>query len=197
MNKKTVAVFLVLISVISIFAGAAAASLITEIKAQERKDFKVVIDGKTEVFKTAKGDIVYPILYDGTTYLPIRAIGEIMDKDVYWYEKEKRIELKDKEVKAPTVTDADIIVTDDKNKKQEQKPVIDESGFIGKEKAKEIALNKAKLKAADVKFLRVELDKENGVYIYEVEFQNGLTEYSADIKAIDGTIVDWDVDIDD
>lgn len=67
--------------------------------------------------------------------------------------------------------------------------------FIGEEKAKEIALQKAGLSAADVKFVRVEIDRENGVPVYEVEFNEGPKEYSAEIKADDGTILEWDVDM--
>ncbi len=76
-----------------------------------------------------------------------------------------------------------------------QKP--DESNFIGKDRAKEITLKKAGLTADDVFFDRIELDFDNGVWEYEVEFKQGRTEYSADIKADDGTIISWEKDIDD
>ena len=69
--------------------------------------------------------------------------------------------------------------------------------FIGEEKAKEIALEKAGLSAADVKFVRVEIDREFGTAVYEVEFRDGFKEYSAEIKADDGTILEWDVDFGD
>lgn len=66
--------------------------------------------------------------------------------------------------------------------------------LIGEEKAKEIALEKAGLTADEVSFDRVELDRENGGLRYEVEFKKELTEYSAEISAIDGTIVSWEVE---
>lgn len=66
--------------------------------------------------------------------------------------------------------------------------------FIGEERAKEIALEKAALSASEVRFDRVELDLDDGVWRYEVEFRQGLTEYDADISATDGTILSWDVD---
>ena len=149
-------------------------------------------------FKNVDGDRVYPILYDGTTYLPVRAIGEIMDKDVYWYEAEKRIEFKDKK-KTPTVTDADVIVEDNKKPKDKKENHVQplEKDVIGKEKAKMIALEKAKLKENEVSFIKVELDKDNGIWKYEVEFRKGLKEYSAEIKADDGKILDWEADFDD
>ena len=46
-------------------------------------------------------------------------------------------------------------------------------------------------------YINVKLEKDNGIYVYDVEFRKGMTEYNADIKAEDGTILEWDVDIDD
>lgn len=44
----------------------------------------IYISGAKFTPKNAKGDTVAPILKDGTTYLPIRAIGEAFDKNVSW-----------------------------------------------------------------------------------------------------------------
>ncbi len=203
--KKRRGLALTLALILAFGTGVVAKETFDVIKAQLRPDFVIEIDGVEREFKNAQGEVVYPVLYDGTTYLPLRAISEIMGKTVYWYENEKRIEIKDEKKKdLPTVTDADIIVADDtqkdkdKNKdKDKVKEEIDLSAFIGEEKAKEIALEKAQLKAEDVKFIKVELDKERGVAVYEVEFNYGLKEYSAEIKADDGTIVEWDVEFDD
>ena len=197
--KKRISLIAVVAVVLAFGAGAVAKNVYENIKAQIRYDFVVEIDGTEREFKNVDGERVYPIIYDGSTYLPIRAIGEIMDKKVYWHEEEKRIELKDEKATSTTVTDADVIITEDKT--QETTPKADaaysEEGYIGKDKAKAIALEKAGLKEADVKFVKVELDRERGTVVYDVEFNQGLKEYSAEIKADDGTIVEWDVDIDD
>ena len=204
--KKRITLFTTsVLCVASIAVGAVAASVIKEIKAELRPDFTVVVDGETKDFKNVKGDKVYPILYDGTTYLPLRAIGELMGKTVYWYEDEKKIELKEEKT---TVTDADVIiggadaptnivVTDKKDKEKDINKAVDTTEFIGIDEAKEIALEKAGLKADEVIFDRVELDKDNGVWKYEVEFKKGLIEYDAEIKAIDGTVLSFEKDIDD
>lgn len=71
---------------------------------------------------------------------------------------------------------------------------VDTSRFIGEEKAKSIALQKAGITSEGVIFDRVEFDGDDGVWRYEVEFRKGRTEYDADIKAIDGTIMSWDID---
>ena len=45
---------------------------------------KLVIDGEEITPKDVDGNIVEPFIYNGTTYLPVRAIGEAFDKDVHW-----------------------------------------------------------------------------------------------------------------
>jgi len=106
-KRRSIIMAVALISAFS--TGAVAKNVFDIIKAEIRTDFVIEIDGEKQIFKNANGDRVYPILHDGTTYLPIRAIGELMNKDVYWYEEDKRIEFKDKK-QTPTVTDADVII---------------------------------------------------------------------------------------
>ena len=45
---------------------------------------KIVIDGRELVPTDADGNRVDPIIIDGTTYLPVRAIANAFDKAVYW-----------------------------------------------------------------------------------------------------------------
>lgn len=78
----------------------------------------------------------------------------------------------------------------------QENSIISSSDFIGEDKAREIALEKAGLSASEVVFDRTELDFDDGIYRYEVEFRQGNTEYDADIKADDGTIISWDIDRD-
>ncbi len=80
--------------------------------------------------------------------------------------------------------------------KPDNKGKTDKSQFIGEEKAKSVALEKAGLSADAVTFDKVELDRDDGVWQYEVEFRKDRTEYDADIKADDGSILSWDVDND-
>ncbi len=79
----------------------------------------------------------------------------------------------------------------------ENKTTANSQNLIGEEKAKEIALQKAGLSHGEVIFDRVELEKDNGVWHYEIEFKKGRSEYDADINASDGTIMSWETDIDD
>ena len=47
-------------------------------------NIKIYVDGNRIDPKDANGNIVEPFIYNGTTYLPVRAIGEALGKDVSW-----------------------------------------------------------------------------------------------------------------
>lgn len=72
------------------------------------------------------------------------------------------------------------------------KTQIDTSKFIGEEKAKELALKKAELGADSVKFDRIELDRDDGVWQYEVDFRHGDMEYDIDINAENGEVLSFE-----
>jgi uncharacterized membrane protein YkoI len=70
----------------------------------------------------------------------------------------------------------------------------DTSKFIGEEKAKELALKRAEIAAEGVKFDRVELDYDDGIWQYEVDFTHGNTEYDVDINAETGEILSFETE---
>ena len=47
-------------------------------------NIKIYIDGGEIVPKDANGNVVEPFIYNGTTYLPVRAISNAFGKDVEW-----------------------------------------------------------------------------------------------------------------
>ena len=67
------------------------------------------------------------------------------------------------------------------------------SKYIGRSRAKEIALAKAGLAASQIYGFEIELD--DGVY--EIEFKYNGMEYSMDINAVTGTITDFETEYDD
>ena len=62
----------------------------------------------------------------------------------------------------------------------------DRSGYITEEKAVEAALAKYGIRKSEVTDLSVELDCDDGILLYEVEFRSGDTEYEVDINAVTG-----------
>ena len=63
------------------------------------------------------------------------------------------------------------------------------SGDIGYAKAKSIALNHAGVSESKAYDMEIELDEEDGMLVYEVEFKSGGMEYSYEIDAATGAIV--------
>lgn len=60
-------------------------------------DIKLVVDGNPVVFgKDAAGKQIEPFAYEGTTYLPIRAVGEAINKRVTWDAKTQTVHLGEK-----------------------------------------------------------------------------------------------------
>lgn len=64
------------------------------------------------------------------------------------------------------------------------------------EEAKKIALDHAGLKENDVTQLDIDLDRDNGVLKYEVDFHHGDIEYDYDINAVTGEVISADKDRD-
>ena len=52
-----------------------------------------MVDGVARTFYAINGQEVHPISYGGTTYLPVRSIGELMNKNVDWNNDTKTITL--------------------------------------------------------------------------------------------------------
>lgn len=66
---------------------------------------------------------------------------------------------------------------------------------IGVERAKEIALAHAGLSNYKVSFVKAQLDNEDGVKVYDIDFYSGNVEYDYEISVADGTIISADQDI--
>ena len=66
---------------------------------------------------------------------------------------------------------------------------------ISGEQAKEIALNHAGLSKNDVTFLKENVEYDDGLKCYDVEFYNNLNEYDYKIDAQNGSILEYDSDI--
>ena len=88
MKKKTLALILTLCmtltAVIGFTAGAAAAGGLQEIKAYLNSGISIKLDGEAKVLTDASGVRTYPISYNGTTYLPIRSIADLLGVEVNW-----------------------------------------------------------------------------------------------------------------
>ncbi len=98
------------------------------------------------------------------------------------------------EVKASdgTVLEKDV---DKERKSVNSTPASDE--YISEDKAKSIAFDHASVKAADVKFSKAELDRDDLIVHYDIEFVVGDFEYEYEINAKSGKVIAYDKEIND
>ena len=204
MNKKLTALLTTGALAAGIVVGASANGIIQKVQSELRGDFVVQTNGQIQTLKNANGEVVYPMLYEGTTYLPVRAIAELNNKEVIWYEDTKTIDIVDK--KSSTVTDADKIVTGNQGTQtpaptQPTQPIqpsqnTPQTTNITLEQAKDLALQKAGFTASQVQFKKAKLDYDDGRQVYEIEFVKDFVEYDAEIDVQTGTFYKWEVDRD-
>ena len=71
------------------------------------------------------------------------------------------------------------------------------SGDIGHAKAKSIALNHAGVSENKAHDMEIKLDDEDGTLVYEVEFKSGNMEYSYEINAATGAILEHEAELED
>lgn len=155
-----------------------------DITAELRDDFTIVIDGAAQSFTDANGKPVYPLLYQGSTYLPVRAIGKLMGKTVAWDARTSTVTLSGSEV-----TDADTF----------SGGTVPPSGsgtgsgrLLSAEDAKAKALAHAGIAADQATFTEVKLDWDDGRQIYEIEFYSGSAKYEYEIDAAAGEILSYE-----
>lgn len=71
---------------------------------------------------------------------------------------------------------------------------VNNTGNISPDKAKEIALSHAGLTSSQVTFKRTELEYDDGIQKYDVEFYYNNREYSYEIDAKNGSILQYEQD---
>lgn len=161
-----------------------AAAKVQSISVDIRSDFTIVVDGAVQVFKDAAGSRVYPMLYNGSTYLPLRAIGGLMGKSVAWDGKTQTVTL---------TSPSDSLVTDADSFSG---GTVTVPGLITLDDAKAAALAHAGLTAGQVTFSKQKLEKDGGRQIYNIEFYTGGVEYDYEIDAVTGTVLKFSYDAD-
>ena len=95
MRKKKLipALALTLALLCGITIGAGASNGLQEITAYLNSNITVKMDGEAQTFLNAQGTRVYPITYQGTTYLPVRAVAGLVGLDVNWDQATQTVEL--------------------------------------------------------------------------------------------------------
>ncbi len=83
--KKTLKIIVLTLTLITVFAlGVFADSINEQISALLNKAITITFNGEPVELNDASGARVYPITYNGTTYLPARAICNLTKTDIKW-----------------------------------------------------------------------------------------------------------------
>ena len=157
---------------------------VQDITVQIHPDFTIVVDDTVRSFTDAQGKAVYPVLYQGTNYLPVRAIGELMGKSVSWNGATRTI----------TLT-GDSLVMDADTFGPSGTTSGNSGSVIGEAAAQAKALAHAGLTASQVTFIQSKLDWDDGRRVYDVEFYTkDYREYDYEIDAYTGAVLSYDSD---
>ena len=153
-------------------ASVGAASVYKNITARQNTAMTVKVDGAALTMKDDDGDSLYPLTYDGNTYLPAEQLASAVGYNA-------------------TSDDDSVSLT----KKAAATSTSTSSTDIGAEKAKEIALQHAGVSASNAVFVKAEREYDDGRLTYDVDFYAGNKEYDYEILASNGTILSYDADI--
>lgn len=94
MNKekfKGILIGMVLVLVFSFTINTSLAETLQKNIRVVYSDIKLFVDGVKITPKDSKGEVVEPFMYNGTTYLPVRAISEALGKQVNWDQDTKSV----------------------------------------------------------------------------------------------------------
>lgn len=108
------------------------------------------------------GVVVDTFVYDGTTYVPMRAICEAIGLDVEYDSASNTARITQKGV---------------------------DTSYITADAAKKAAFDNAGVSAPAVSRLECELEWDDGRAIYEIEFRSGTAKYEYEVDALTGKIV--------
>ena len=93
-HKKLIsALVLTLVLLCGIAIGAGASGTLQEIQAFLDPTITIKLEGEAQTFLDAKGNRVYPITYQGSTYLPVRAVAGLAGLEVNWDQATRTVEL--------------------------------------------------------------------------------------------------------
>lgn len=75
-------------------------------------------------------------------------------------------------------------------------PAPGSGSYIGADRAKAIALERAGLSGDQAVFTHVRMDREDGRTVYEIEFRQGRVEYECTVDAATGRVLEYETDAD-
>lgn len=93
--KKHIFILLLVITIFSFPITSSANTSKKAILTRYSPDITVYYDGYSEEFRTMDGMEVFPLTYNGTTYLPLKCVGNLFHKGISWTNSTRSITLND------------------------------------------------------------------------------------------------------
>ena len=201
MMKKKVLVMITAFIVVFFSVGitAAASSLLEDIRAYLNKEIKITVDGAP--WEAKSGDnVLYPITYNNSTYLPVRAISEALDVPIRWDEETKTVHIGGTSEVVPILSESysllSATITEDENDRKIQgndygkvvwfSKILNSSSRFQLEPAGQFTklVLKIGIEGADT---RIELENTNGPSTIKsvlLKEADGVVEIEADITGV-------------
>ena len=140
-----------------------------------------------------------PIIQNGRTLVPFRAVFEKMGASVDWDNDNKICKASLTDTTVSICIDSTTVAVNGKATVKSDVPAQIINGRtmvpISEDEAKEIAFKDAKVNTSDVVNLRIKLDREYYGDVYDIEFYSNNVEYSYEIEVSTGKIVSSDKEV--
>lgn len=186
-GKKLAALLLSILAVVGVLLVTATAADGFQITAKLTPTVTVQMDGQTQTFYNVNGEEVSPIIYEGSVYLPVRAIGEMMGMDVSWDSATSTVSLTTSGDTAAAAASTSTTTSATSG--------TTTSGLLTEAEARAKALAHAGVTESQATFTKTKLDYEDGRQVYDVEFYANSTEYDYEIDAQTGEVVSYSQDV--
>lgn len=96
--RKNIVCIAMLLAAVFTFSFSVTASSGTKNISATYKNIKIILNGNEVVPKDVNGNVVEPFVSNGTTYLPIRAVGGALGMDVEWNGENSSVILTEKSI---------------------------------------------------------------------------------------------------
>lgn len=110
MKNRKLSVLLVICIILSFTIGVNADQIITNVTAIIDKDLKLTFDGKAITPKDVKGNEVPILVYEGSSYLPVRSVANLAGLEVGWDGNTKTIKLTKPRLEPISILDTEYII---------------------------------------------------------------------------------------
>ena len=185
--------------------GVMADSFVKTIKAEQRMDIEITKSYQKQWLRDGNGKTVYPIMYNGNTYLPLRSVAEMLGAEITWDGVNKRVNIEPKvQYKYITISNNTNTNNSSNNSNTSSKPTY--SSLTTKDKAKvkeyesEIDKLETKVKRYEDKLEDLYDDEYDAKKVYNesgsVTDRNKLDKIRDDIEYYEDLVYDLEKSID-